>query len=124
MNLTTLEQSQKLKEWGAPQYGTEWAYYVTPGNSVWCGIRKDGDVALCDGLATYGCAAYDLESLIEWLKEKNLGMMAYSSISSKWWCSGGAWIVERQRYEFLFEADSLVEAVYALAEKVYGKEGK
>ena len=64
MNLTTLEQSKKLKEWGAPQ-DTAMVWIDFESEDEW--ELEERNLAMPPPDVIPWFAAYDLESLIEWL---------------------------------------------------------
>ncbi len=108
MNLTTLEQSNKLKKWGAPQ---DTAYYYDLGDG---GQLNNNFYTI---LPEHFTAAYDLESLIGWLGDDFSRLI---------------WHMKHQKYKAqgarvgetypLFEGRTPLEAVYDLAEAAHGKE--
>lgn len=106
MNLTTLEQSKKLKEWGAPQ-DTERSWYLNPYNvNTDFILETTSKVADVRYLERY--AAYDLESLIGWLGYSFRGLATMKDLD-----------YTAMGMDFQFQSNTPLEAVYALAEAIH-----
>lgn len=118
MNLTNLEQSQKLKAWGAPQdtrysWFEDMLYGGTPFRAYSPATKPLFEHEPNRDEEGYICAAYDLESLIEWLKEgeKINPFFSLSLIENKWLATKG--MVFNTGF-----GNTPLEAVMALAESI------
>lgn len=116
MKLTTLEQSKLLKHWGAPQ-DTTYCYLWDEDDTE--NIYETKRVTISGKHLII--AAYDLESLIEWLHTET-----WFEISLEY-----AQVDEYEEGERVFqwiaevgneggEGDSMLEAVFNLAEAING----
>ena len=117
MNVTTFDQSRKLKEWGAPQ-DTE---------KYWC--TDLGELTYsksCEAYSKATCgdhiAAYDLESLIGWLGDDFKALQRNAKFHPE--AETIPWAAYSTRGEHVggyFPGDSAIDALLALAEAVKGK---
>ena len=118
MSLTTLEQSKNLKEWGAPQDTSHYWFDVLSDDGKEKGhyILREADWKYDAGEfgGDKAIAAYDLESLIEWLGNDFCCLWAPMG-------EGGCWKADGKDRENVFAKSwvSPLEAVYALAEYMH-----
>jgi len=119
-HVTSLELSKRLKELGAPQKSE---FY-------WCPIPKIGengksyfdswDIQHKDHMRYFGkkirVSAFLTSELGEIMKSKGMGVVAYSSIQGKWWCSGGKWDAGKQAYDGLQQSDTMQDALGLMLE--------
>lgn len=133
MNLTTLEMSKKLKEWGAPQntgeWWTQWRIGVLKFGEKPDKFKGEWHVTRSPAWNDAGnCAAYDLESLIGWLPKIYNGKafrLIPSLTATGWYAYYSPVDGSEPKYgEDMGDGDTPLEAVYALAEAIHGKEGK
>lgn len=125
MNLTTLEQSKKLKEWGAPQdtekyWSCDKAIYADRSfdNSDMFSLTSQVDEH------SIGFAAYDLESLIAWLPQSHkvrfsgtLCLQSYPH-NKKWragYSNGDTWQLWR-------DAETPLAAAFELGRTIHEKQ--
>lgn len=128
MNLTTLEQSKNLKEWGAPQDTSHYWFDVLSDDGKEKGhyILREADWKYDAGEfgGDKAIAAYDLESLIAWLgddmysllKRGKDGVVEGDSITVG---SGTYWEANNGYGWKSGRADMPLEAVYALARSIH-----
>lgn len=123
MNTTTLEQSKRLKELGAPQdtyFG--WGVFVQGGNMqmapqyAFKGIDEPVD-----------CAAYTLEELIEWLPREYIKDKKYyfhlDWVGSTWLAGYSDSDMKDDKSIQNCSGETPLEAVYNLAIAVRGENG-
>lgn len=112
MNLTTLEQSKKLKKWGAPQFETYFCWadlcidHKLPNMPVFePRIMQRTQQADIDFVS-----AYDLESLIEWLGKDFMRLVHQGD---------GSWAIWGEDGTSYCCYKTPLESVYALAEYMH-----
>jgi len=117
MTVTNLEQSRWLKSVGAPQ-NTEFQWFKKVVGEGWYLLHEDSD-QFSGG--EDGIAAYDLESLIGWLGND---FRAVEKGDVNFWA--GVSNIKKEShgiYGRVFrEGNTPLEAVFALAEAIHGKE--
>lgn len=120
MNTTTLEQSKKLKEWGAPQ-DTSFHWMLN--------IDKSGKQSTPEHLLVFNkehpknwkfnptidYAAYSLEELIVWLGDDFTDVTRSRDGETTWFTAFSDTHGSR-------EGDTLLEAVFNLAQAIHNKE--
>lgn len=113
MELTTLQESRKLKEWGAPQ-NTDftWVKGVAGYQTVYGDKNRFGKVE-----DMY--SAYSLEELIEWLGNKFSGLLF---VDGKYEAFYGKPMTDTSQSLYEGYGETPLEAVYNLCEVIYGKE--
>ena len=123
IHLTDLEQSKNLKAWGAPQ-DTYWGWEQLPsGDAHLHPVPVWPD--LSDWTKTYThipIAAYDLESLIGWLGDEFF-QLCHSPEKDMFWVDQ-SYNVKTKKKGLRAFGNTTLEAVFALAEAIHGKEGK
>lgn len=107
MNLTTLEQSKLLKEWGAPQ-DTSYGWPINSNGLIPWNCKN----MMCEGMEYY--ASYDLESLIEWLGE-DFTRLIYHKKKKSYFAQGNV----PPKYP-TFRGKTPLEAVFNLAKAIHG----
>lgn len=111
MNLTTIEQSKKLREWDAPQKGDNLSFHVFSHSAhhypEWficeSPYESDGE------RISESVAAYDLESLIEWLGHDFRLLKQFNKFES---VESNRWLAEG--LSFTVSGATPLEAVFAL----------
>ena len=112
MNITSLEQSKKLKEWGAPQDTSHYWFDVLSDDGKEKGhyVLREADWKYDAGEfgGDKAIAAYDLESLILWLGKDFDSVFKIPDV----YCAQG--INQHYKYD-----DTPLEAVYGLARSIH-----
>lgn len=113
MNLTTFEESLKLKNWGAPQSGFTF-YHNSIGS-----ISTIEDIWMKARLGDY-IAAYDLEALIDWILSRldNKHLFSLSKDGDAYCCRYG----ENLQVGLAGFGLTGVEAAFNLADALWGGE--
>jgi len=120
MNLTTLEQSKELKEWGVPQ-DTNFIYLKLDENN-WFKQPQYLTIPRNSGGFREFIAAYDLESLIGWLQSKYPDHDMYNIQLSQVW-NKNEWEAHVETAELTCEGcgygETPLDAVMALCEAIH-----
>lgn len=116
MITTTLEQSQNLKELGAPQ-NTQFYWVKSETEEVYALYFSE---YLNDHPLTF--AAYTLDELIEWLGDD---LNTLTNANSDEWTAGNFWVFDDCGFiGAIGKGNTPLEAVYALADPLVGLEQK
>lgn len=112
MNVTNLEQSRLLKEWGAPQ-DTTFRWFQWDGRERLVTVSENSYFEDNGGISLQICAANSIEELIEWLGDDFKSLQRHEGYANafgyQWTVNGGKKIFETS-----------LEAVFNLCEAVKG----